>query len=62
MHERNNNDLKGRSIKMAFAYKLKNNGKTMEVQDPIYGKIEIQSPFTEIILTKEMQRLNDIQV
>ena len=45
---------------MAFAYKLKNNGKTMEVQDPIYGKIEIQSPFTEIILTKEMQRLNDI--
>lgn len=45
---------------MAFAYKLKNNGKTMEVQDPIYGKIEIQSPFTEIISTKEMQRLNDI--
>ena len=45
---------------MAFAYKLKNNGKTMEVQDPIYGKIEIQSPFAEIILTKEMQRLNDI--
>ena len=45
---------------MAFAYKLKDGGKTMEVQDPIYGKIEIHSPFTEIILTKEMQRLKDI--
>ena len=45
---------------MAFIYNLKSGGKTMEVQDPIYGKIEIQSPFTEIILTKEMQRLNGI--
>lgn len=45
---------------MAFNYTLKDDGKTMEVQDPIYGKIEIHSPFTEIILTKEMQRLNEI--
>ena len=45
---------------MAFKYTLKNGGKTMEVDDPIYGKIEINSPFTEIILTKEMQRLNGI--
>lgn len=45
---------------MAFTYNLKNGGETMEVQDPIYGKIEIHSPFTQIILTKEMQRLNDI--
>ena len=45
---------------MAFAYKLENGGKTMKVQDPIYGEIEIQSPFTEIILTKEMQRLKYI--
>ena len=45
---------------MSFEYKLKENGKIMEVQDPIYGKIQINSPFTEIILTKEMQRLNGI--
>ena len=45
---------------MSFKYKLKENGKIMEVQDPIYGKIQINSPFTEIILTKEMQRLNGI--
>ena len=45
---------------MSFKYKLKDDGKTMEVQDPIYGKIEIQPPYSEIVLTKEMQRLNDI--
>lgn len=45
---------------MSFKYKLTNGGKTMEVQDPIYGVIEINSPFKEIILTKEMQRLNYI--
>ena len=45
---------------MSFTYRLKDDGKTMEVEDPIYGKIEIQPPYSEIILTKEMQRLNDI--
>ncbi|MCI8272768.1 MAG: CYTH domain-containing protein [Clostridia bacterium] len=45
---------------MAFVYELKDDGKAMLVQDPIYGEIEISWPFTEIILTKEMQRLGDI--
>lgn len=44
---------------MAFQYEIKDE-ETMVVQDPIYGKIEIHSPFKEIILTKEMQRLKDI--
>lgn len=45
---------------MAFIYKMKDDKKTIEVQDPIYGNIEIKSPFSDIILTKEMQRLKDI--
>lgn len=44
---------------MAFAY-IKNNDKTLTVDDPIYGKIIISYPFSEIILTKEMQRLSGI--
>lgn len=45
---------------MSFKYELQDDGKTMVVNDPIYGTIKINSPFKEIILTKEMQRLNDI--
>ena len=43
---------------MSFNYELKN--KTMIVHDPIYGDIEIGEPFKDIILTKEMQRLEKI--
>ena len=44
---------------MAFKYnKGKNN--SIIVDDPIYGKILIPYPFSEIVLTKEMQRLSDI--
>ena len=44
---------------MAFKYnKDKNN--SIIVDDPIYGKILIPYPFSEIVLTKEMQRLSDI--
>ena len=45
---------------MAFKYTLKEDGKTMLVNDPIYGEIEVKQPFSQIILTKEMQRLEDI--
>ena len=44
---------------MAFVYsKGKNN--SLIVDDPIYGKIIVTYPFSEIVLTKEMQRLSDI--
>ena len=44
---------------MAFVYeKGKNN--SLIVADPIYGKIIVPYPFSEIILTKEMQRLSGI--
>lgn len=45
---------------MSFTYRLTDDGKKMEVQDPLYGQILIPSPFKEIILTKEMQRLEHI--
>lgn len=45
---------------MAFKYELKDDGNIMVVQDPIYGEIEIKSPFKDIILTKEMRRLEKI--
>lgn len=45
---------------MAFKYRSKEYGKTLIVSDPIYGEIEIKEPFSYIILTKEMQRLQDI--
>lgn len=44
---------------MSFSYKIQENG-IMMVDDIIYGKIEIKPPFSQIILTKEMQRLQDI--
>ena len=39
---------------MAFKYTLEDGEKTMVVQDPIYGEIKVESPFKDIILTKEM--------
>ncbi len=45
---------------MAFTFVLEDDTNTMKTHDPIYGDIEIKSPFKEIILTKEMQRLNNI--
>ena len=45
---------------MAFKYELKDDGNIIVVQDPIYGEIEIKSPFKDIILTKEMRRLEKI--
>lgn len=44
---------------MSFNYKLLENG-IMIVNDPIHGQIEIKPPFSQIILTKEMKRLEDI--
>lgn len=44
---------------MSFTYK-KNNDKSLIVEDVIYGKIVVPYPFSEIILTKEMQRLSGI--
>lgn len=44
---------------MAFVYN-KNEDKSLTVDDPIYGKIIVRYPFSEIILTKEMQRLSSI--
>ena len=44
---------------MAFLYsKDKNN--SLIVDDPIYGKIIVPYPFSEIVLTKEMRRLSGI--
>lgn len=44
---------------MAADYQVLENG-TIIVNDPIYGKIEVKQPFSKIIFTQEMQRLNDI--
>ena len=44
---------------MAVKYERKEDG-IIVVRDPIYGKIVIRPPFSEIIFTKEMQRLEDI--
>lgn len=44
---------------MAFGY-VENEDKSLIVEDPIYGKIIVPYPFSEIVLTKEMQRLSDI--
>lgn len=44
---------------MAFIYE-KNNDKSITVRDPIHGEYNIPYPFSAIILTKEMQRLEDI--
>lgn len=44
---------------MAFIY-IKNKNKSLIVQDPIYGEIIIPYPFSKIVLTKEMRRLEDI--
>lgn len=42
-----------------FKYK-KNNDNTLTVYDNIYGKINVPYPYSKIILTKEMMRLNNI--
>lgn len=44
---------------MAFMYN-KNEDKSLTVKDPIYGEITVPYPFSEIVLTKEMQRLSNI--
>jgi len=44
---------------MAFVF-IENEDKSLTVEDPIYGKIIVSYPFSEIVLTKEMQRLSDI--
>ena len=44
---------------MAFVYSIDNN-KSLIVDDPIYGGIIVPYPFSEIVLTKEMQRLSGI--
>ena len=44
---------------MAFIYN-KDKDNSLIVEDPIYGKIVVPYPFSEIVLTKEMQRLSDI--
>lgn len=44
---------------MAVKYERKKDG-IIVVRDPIYGPIVIKPPFSEIIFTKEMQRLEDI--
>lgn len=44
---------------MAFKYRLtEDNG--IEVDDCIYGKIKVPHPFSKLVLTKEMLRLEDI--
>ncbi|MBR3132672.1 MAG: CYTH domain-containing protein [Clostridia bacterium] len=43
---------------MGFKYEI--DGDKMTVFDPIYGRITIESPFKDIILTKEMRRLENI--
>ncbi len=43
---------------MAFVYKKEKN--SLIVDDPIYGEIIVPYPFSEIVLTKEMQRLSGI--
>ena len=44
---------------MAFIYS-KNKDNSLLVEDPIYGKIVVPYPFSEIVLTKEMKRLSEI--
>lgn len=44
---------------MAFIYN-KDKDNSLIVEDPIYGEIVVPYPFSEIVLTKEMQRLSDI--
>jgi len=44
---------------MAFNYTL-NKDNSLSVNDIIYGKIKIPYPFSKLVLTKEMLRLNDI--
>ena len=43
---------------MTFIYKKEKN--SLIVDDPIYGEIIVPYPFSEIVLTKEMQRLSGI--
>lgn len=45
---------------MALNYEPTMDGKAIVVHDPIYNDIIIPSPFKDIILTKEMQRLENI--
>ena len=44
---------------MAFIYS-RGKDNSLIVNDPIYGRINVPYPFSEIILTKEMQRLSGI--
>lgn len=44
---------------MAFIYS-KDKNDSLVVEDPIYGKIVVPYPFSDIVLTKEMQRLSGI--
>ena len=44
---------------MAFVY-IENEDKSLTAEDAIYGKINVSYPFSEIVLTKEMQRLSGI--
>ena len=44
---------------MAFIYS-KDKNDSLVVEDPIYGKIIVPYPFSEIVLTKEMRRLSGI--
>jgi len=44
---------------MAFVYR-KTKDNSLIVEDPIYGKIVVPYPFSEIVLSKEMQRLSGI--
>ena len=44
---------------MAFVY-IENEDKSLTAEDAIYGKINVLYPFSEIVLTKEMQRLSGI--
>ena len=48
-----------RRLFMAFVY-IENEDKSLTVEDTIYGKIIVSYPFSEIVLTKEMQRLSGI--
>ncbi|MBQ4263705.1 MAG: HD domain-containing protein [Bacilli bacterium] len=42
---------------MSYTY---NKNKSITVNDPIYGKITVPYPFSQIVLTKEMMRLSEI--
>ncbi len=45
---------------MAFSYQFTKDNSGIIVSDPIYGEFEVGYPYSKIILTKEMQRLEDI--